>query len=99
MLFRFLLLFFIIISACTNSTGFKQEPISKDAKKLGLEQNGVTLKFYNLNKINTSALPRIEQIKKKTDQNLAELIKSSPAFMVKVRLPVKALERSMLRFR
>jgi len=78
MLFRFVLLsFFIIISACTNSTGFKQEPTSKDAKKLGLEQNGVTLKFYSLNKINTSALPRIEQIKKQTDQKLTELIKDN----------------------
>jgi protein involved in polysaccharide export with SLBB domain len=72
-----ILLIFIITSACINSTGFKEEPISKDAKKLGLEQNGVTLKFYNLNKINTSALPRIEQIKKKTDQKLAELIKDN----------------------
>ena len=75
---KFVLIFiFLIISGCINSTGFKQEPISKDAKKLGLEQNGVTLKFYNLNKINTSALPRIEQIKKKTDQKLAELIKDN----------------------
>ncbi len=78
MLFRFVLLsFFIIISACTNSTGFKQEPTSKDAKKLGLEQNGVTLEFYNINKINTSALPRITQIKKQTDQKLTELIKNN----------------------
>ena len=79
-----LLLFFVIISACTNSTGFKQEPISKDAKKLGLEQNGVTLKFYNLNKINTSALPRIEQIKKQTNQKLAKLIKDNKYSKIKL---------------
>ena len=48
MFFRYLLLFFVIL-ACSNSTGFKQEPSNKDAKNLGLEQNGVTLKFYNLN--------------------------------------------------
>ena len=72
-----LLIIFLIFSSCTNSTGFKQEPLNKDAKELGLEQNGVTLKFYNLNKINTSALPRIEQIKKQTDQKLAELIKDN----------------------
>ena len=72
-----LILIFLLISGCTNSTGFKAEPISNDAKKLGLEQNGVTLKFYSLNKINTSALPRIEQIKKQTNQKLAELIKDN----------------------
>jgi len=76
MFFRYLLLF-IIISACSNSTGFKQEPINKSAKELGLEQNGVTLRFYNLNKINTSALPRIEQLKKQTNQKLNELIKDN----------------------
>jgi len=76
MSFKYLLIFFII-SACSNSTGFKDEPTSKDAKKLGLERNGVALKFYNLNKINTSTLPRIEQIKKKTDKRLAQLIKEN----------------------
>jgi len=70
-----LILIFLLISGCTNSTGFKAEPIGENAKKLGLEQNGVTLKFYSLNKINTSALPKLEQIKKKTDLKLAELIK------------------------
>ncbi len=78
MFFRFFLLsFFILISACFNSTGFKQEPTNKNVKKLGLEQNEVTLKFYNLNKINTSALPRIDQIKKQSDHKLAELIKDN----------------------
>jgi len=76
MSFKYLLIFFII-SACSNSTGFKDEPTSKDAKKLGLERNGVALKFYNLNKINTTTLPRIEQIKKKTDKRLAQLIKEN----------------------
>ena len=78
MFLRFvLLLFFIIISACTNSTGFKAEPIGENAKDIGLERNGVTLEFYNINKINTSALPRITQIKKQTDQKLTELIKNN----------------------
>ena len=76
MFFRFLLIF-TIISACSNSTGFKQEPSNKNAKKIGLERNGVALKFYSINKINTSALPRVEQIKKKTDKKLGELIKNN----------------------
>jgi len=37
-----LILIFLLISGCTNSTGFKAEPIGENAKKLGLEQNGVT---------------------------------------------------------
>ena len=72
-----IIIIFLIIAGCSNSTGFKQEPTNKNAKKIGLERNGVALNFYNLNKINTSALPRIEQIKKKTDQRLAELIKNN----------------------
>ena len=64
MYLRFLIIF-LIFSGCNNSTGFKQEPTGKNAKKIGLERNGVALNFYNLNKINVSALPRVEQIKKK----------------------------------
>ena len=67
--FRFLIIF-LILSACINSTGFKEEPTGKNAKKIGLERNGVTLKFYNINKINTSILPKVEQVKKKLIKNL-----------------------------
>ena len=72
MIFRFLLIF-LIISACTLSPGFKKEPTSKNPKKIGLEQTGVTLMFYNLNKINTASFPRIEDLKKKSKQKLKEL--------------------------
>ena len=74
--FRFLIIF-LILSACINSIGFKEEPTGKNAKKIGLERNGVTLKFYNINKINTSILPRVEQVKKKTDKKFNELIKDN----------------------
>ena len=74
--FRFLIIF-LILSACINSTGFKEEPTGKNAKKIGLERNGVTLKFYNINKINTSILPKVEQVKKKTDKKFNELIKDN----------------------
>mgnify|MGYP001420917446 CR=1 FL=1 len=63
MILRFLILFFII-SSCALSPGFKKEPSSKNPKKMGLQQNGVTLVFYNLNKMNASSLPRIKDIKK-----------------------------------
>ena len=42
--FKFLLIF-LIISACAISPGFKKEPSSKNPKKMGLMQNGVTLFF------------------------------------------------------
>ena len=64
MVLRFLLLFFII-SACAISPGFKKEPTSKNPKKMGLKQIGVTLTFHNLNKMNLDGVPRIEDIKKK----------------------------------
>ena len=63
MILRFLLVFFII-SACALSPGFKEEPSSKNPKRIGLKQNGVTLFFHNINKMNLSALPRIEDLKK-----------------------------------
>ena len=47
MILRFLLLFFIV-SACALTPGFKKEPSSKNPKRLGLEQNGVTLFFHNI---------------------------------------------------
>ena len=72
MILRFLTLFFII-SSCALSPGFKKEPTSKNPKKMGLEQNGVTLMFYNLNKINTASFPRVEDLKKKAKKKLKEL--------------------------
>ncbi len=69
--FFFLILF---ISGCTNSTGFKSEPKSNDPKKIGLGQTGVTLKFHNLNKINTASLPKFDDIQKKKDKKLEKLL-------------------------
>ena len=70
---RFLLIFLLLVS-CTNSTGFKSEPNSKNPGKIGLEQRGVTLNFHNLNKINTASLPKFEDIKKEKDKKLTNLI-------------------------
>ena len=72
-----LLISFILISACSNSTGFKSEPRSTNPKKIGLEQNGVTLKFHNLNKINTASLPKFEEIKKNIDKKIVKLVKEN----------------------
>ena len=63
MILRFILIF-LVLSGCALSPGFKKEPTSKNPKRMGLKQNGVSLTFYNLNKINVSALPRIKDIKK-----------------------------------
>ena len=68
MILRFLLIFFVI-SACVFSPGFKKEPSSKNPKRLGLEQNGVTLFFHNINKMNLGALPSIGDIQKKSQEN------------------------------
>ena len=73
MTLRFLLLFFVI-TACALSPGFKKEPSSKNPKKMGLEQNGVTLMFHNINKMNLDALPRVDDIQKKSQENLKELL-------------------------
>ena len=72
---RFLLIFFII-SACALSPGFKKEPSSKNPKKIGLKQSGVTLKFYNLNNMNPDVLPRIKDIQKKSENKLKDLLAS-----------------------
>ena len=72
MFFRIALLF-IFITSCGLSPGFKKEPSSKNPKKMGLEQNGVTLFFYNLNKMNPDVLPRIKDIKKKSEEKIKEL--------------------------
>ena len=73
MIIRFFFLIFFI-SGCTNSTGFKSEPKSNNPKKIGLGQTGVTLKFHNLNKINTASLPKFEDIKKNKDKKIEKLI-------------------------
>ena len=81
-----LILIFLLISGCTNSTGFKSEPKSgknvsirgfNKPKVGGLERNGVALKFYNINKMNTALLPRFDDIKKKKDKNLSKLMKDN----------------------
>ena len=79
-----LILIFLFISSCTNSTGFKSEPkpnksLSRGFKSKvgGLERNGVTLKFHNINKMNTALLPRFDNIKKKKDKNLSKLMKDN----------------------
>ena len=76
MFFRFVLVF-IIITSCGLSTGFQKEPLSKNPKEIGLEQNGVTLKFYDLNKMNASSLPRIEDVQKKSQKKLDKLIENN----------------------
>jgi len=76
MLFLRIILVFFIVSSCGFSPGFQQEPkIDKNAKSLGLKRNGVTLHFYDINKMNLDALPRIEDIKNKTRKDLGELTK------------------------
>ena len=72
-----LILIFLFISSCTNSTGFKSEPKGTSPKKIGLEQTGVTIKFHDLNKINSASLPKFEDIKKKKDKKLIKLIKDN----------------------
>ena len=72
MILRFLILFFII-SSCGLSPGFKKEPTSKNPKKMGLEQTGVSLMFYNLNKINTASFPKFDDLKKKAKEKLNKL--------------------------
>ena len=68
MIFRYLLILFII-SSCALSPGFKKEPTSINPKKMGLEQTGVSLMFYNLNKINTASFPKFEDLKKMQKKN------------------------------
>ena len=40
---------------------------------MGLAQTGVSLRFYNLNKINTASFPKFEDLKKKTKEKLNKL--------------------------
>ena len=75
MIFRYLLILFFI-SSCGLTPGFKKEPTSKNPKSIGLKQNGVALKFYDLNKMNVSALPRIEDVQKKSQEILNQLTKN-----------------------
>ena len=41
---------------------------------MGLKQNGVTLMFHNINKMNPAVLPRIDDIQKKSKDNLNKLM-------------------------
>ena len=73
-----LILLLLFLSGCLNSTGFKSEPKRGFKSKAGgLERNGVALKFYNINKMNTALLPRFDDIKKKKDKNLSKLMKDN----------------------
>ena len=73
MALRFILIFFLI-SSCALSPGFKKEPSSKSPKRMGLGQNGVSLMFHNINKMNLDAMPRVEDIQQKSQENLKELL-------------------------
>ena len=73
-MFLRIILLFLFVAGCTNSTGFKGEPKGSDPKKMGIKQRGVALKFYDLNKINTASLPKFEDIQKKQDKKLTQLI-------------------------
>ena len=80
-----LILIFLLVVGCSNSTGFKSEPKPNNSLSIrgfkskvgGLERNGVALKFYNINKMNTALLPRFDDIKKKKDKNLSKLMKDN----------------------
>ena len=41
---------------------------------MGLEQNGVSLMFHNINKMNLDAMPRVEDMQKKSQEDLKELL-------------------------
>lgn len=72
------IIFIFLLSACTNSTGFKSEPKKTNSpKKIGLEQRGVTLKFHDLNKINTASLPKFDDIQIKKDKKLNKLVEEN----------------------
>jgi len=86
-MFLRIILLCLFILGCTNSTGFKSEPKPRNTsvsirgfdkpKVGGLERNGVALKFYNINKMNTALLPRFDDIKKNKDKNLSKLMKDN----------------------
>ena len=73
-MFLRVILLFLLVAGCTNSTGFKGEPKGSNPEKMGIKQRGVALKFYDLNKINTASLPKFEDIQKKQDKKLTQLI-------------------------
>ena len=69
-MFLRIILVFIFITSCALSPGFKDEPSgNKAVKNDALRRNGVTLNFFDINKMNVDALPRIDDIKKKTKKN------------------------------
>ena len=69
-------LLFIFITSCGLSPGFQQEPTSKNPKQIGLQRNGVSLVFHNLNKMNIASLPKVEDVKKKSQKKLKKLIEN-----------------------
>ena len=74
-MFLRIILIFIFVTSCGLSPGFKDEPSGNNAvKNDALRRNGVTLHFYDINKMNVDALPRIDDIKEKTKKNLENLI-------------------------
>ena len=68
-MFLRIILLFLLVVGCTNSTGFKGEPKGSNPKKMGIKQRGVALKFYDLNKINTASLPNLKTYKKSKIKN------------------------------
>ena len=73
-----IILAFIFVTSCALSPGFQNEPSgNKAVKNDALRRNGVTLHFYDINKMNVDALPRIDDIKKKTKKDLQELTKNN----------------------
>ena len=80
MVLRFILLF-LLISSCAVSPGFKKEPSSKNPKRMGLGQNGVSLMFHNINKMNLDAMPRVEDIQKKTLKDCIISVRACPISM------------------
>ena len=69
-MFLRIILVLIFITSCALSPRFKDEPSgNKAVKNDALRRNGVTLNFFDINKMNVDALPRIDDIKKKTKKN------------------------------
>ena len=61
------------VTSKTDTKNIGPYQIFPNLARIGLEQNGVSLMFYDLNKINTAGLPRIEDLKKKSNEKLKEL--------------------------
>ena len=67
-------LLFIFVTSCGLSPGFKKEPTTfENLKDNSLGRNGVSLHFYDINKMNVDALPRIADIKKKNKKRFKRI--------------------------